>query len=136
VMFWKLEPFGQFSRKIYLRSSDTWHNLSPTTWTTSKPSFSLNYSVERLFPIQTNCAMFPDRSDLQDSTYKCELLGLNLLCLLSQNRVAEFHTELELFAYPDVHILENVYIKHAVSLEQYLMEGRYNKVVVIGVNNK
>lgn len=70
------------------------------------------------------------RDDLPESSFKCELLGLNLLCLLSQNRVAEFHTELELFAYPDVHILENVYIKHAVSLEQYLMEGRYNKVPI------
>lgn len=64
----------------------------------------------------------------------CELLGLNLLCLLSQNRVAEFHTELELFAHPDVHVLENVYIKHAVSLEQYLMEGRYNKVIKINAH--
>ncbi len=69
------------------------------------------------------------RVELPESAFKCELLGLNLLCLLSQNRVAEFHTELELFAHPDVHILENVYIKHAVALEQYLMEGRYNKVI-------
>lgn len=44
--------------------------------------------------------------------------------------MAEFHTELELFAHPDLNVLENVYIKHAVSMEQYLMEGRYNKVSV------
>jgi len=32
-------------------------------------------------------------SKMTDSVYKCQLLGLNLMCLLSQNRVAEFHTE-------------------------------------------
>ena len=31
-------------------------------------------------------------SDLTESTFKYQLLGLNLLCLLSQNRVSEFHT--------------------------------------------
>nr|KAF6290012.1 proteasome 26S subunit, non-ATPase 8 [Pipistrellus kuhlii] len=55
-----------------------------------------------------------------------QLLGLNLLFLLSQNRVAEFHTELERLPAKDIQT--NVYIKHPVSLEQYLMEGSYNKV--------
>lgn len=55
------------------------------------------------------------------------LLGLNLLFLLSQNRVAEFHIELELL--PIDKILNNVYIQHPVSLEQYIMEGSYNKVL-------
>lgn len=32
------------------------------------------------------------RENLPESTYKYQLLGLNLLCLLAQNRVAEFHT--------------------------------------------
>ncbi|ODN06150.1 26S proteasome non-ATPase regulatory subunit 8 [Orchesella cincta] len=84
-------------------------------------------SFER-YIAQLKCYYLDFKEELPESSYKCELLGLNLLCLLSQNRVAEFHTELELFAHPDVHILENVYIKHAVSLEQYLMEGRYNKI--------
>jgi len=84
-------------------------------------------SFER-YMAQLKCYYLDFKNDIPESSFKCELLGLNLLCLLSQNRVAEFHTELELFAHPDVHILENVYIKHAVSLEQYLMEGRYNKI--------
>ena len=33
---------------------------------------------------------------LPESPYKYQLLGLNLLHLLAQNRLAEFHTELEL----------------------------------------
>jgi 26S proteasome regulatory subunit N12 len=84
-------------------------------------------SFER-YMAQLKCYYLDFKDDLPESSFKSELLGLNLLCLLSQNRVAEFHTELELFAHPDVHILENIYIKHAVSLEQYLMEGRYNKI--------
>ncbi|CAG8553979.1 6822_t:CDS:2 [Funneliformis mosseae] len=54
------------------------------------------------------------------------LTGLNLLRLLSQNRIAEFHTALENIE-PE-QLLENIYIKHPVHLEQYLMEGSYNKV--------
>eukprot|EP00842_Homolaphlyctis_polyrhiza_P002856 jgi/Hompol1/3571/HPOL_003290-RA len=54
------------------------------------------------------------------------LLGLNLLRLLAQNRIAEFHTELETID-PD-HLASNVYIKHPVQIEQCLMEGSYNKV--------
>ena len=54
-----------------------------------------------------------------------QLLGLNLLCLLAQNRVAEFHTELERL--PANEIDNNVYIRHPVSLEQNIMEGSYNK---------
>uniref|UniRef100_A0A2N9EZ75 PCI domain-containing protein n=1 Tax=Fagus sylvatica TaxID=28930 RepID=A0A2N9EZ75_FAGSY len=48
--------------------------------------------------------------------------------LLSQlkNRIAEFHTELELLS-PTA--LENPCIKHAVELEQSFMEGAYNRVL-------
>ncbi|CAG2166456.1 unnamed protein product [Oppiella nova] len=69
---------------------------------------------------------FDYNSHLPESAFKYQLLGLNLLCLLSQNRVADFHTELELL--PAKEIQNNVYIRHPVSLEQYLMEGSYNKV--------
>jgi len=42
--------------------------------------------------------------------------------------VAEFHTELERL--PHKQIKENVYIRHPASLEQYIMEGSYNKVLL------
>jgi len=64
---------------------------------------------------------------LPESAFKYQLLGLNLLCLLSQNRVAEFHTELERI--PLEQIQNNVYIRHPVSMEQYIMEGSYNKIL-------
>lgn len=69
---------------------------------------------------------FDYRDELPESSYKYQLLGLNLLRLLAQNRLAEFHTELELL--PAKEIQNNIYIKHPVSMEQYLMEGNYNKV--------
>jgi 26S proteasome regulatory subunit N12 len=54
------------------------------------------------------------------------LLGLNLVYLLSQNRIAEFHTQLERLGCDQLE--SNVYIKYAVKLEQCLAEGAYNKV--------
>ncbi|XP_078438141.1 regulatory particle non-ATPase 12A [Wolffia australiana] len=54
------------------------------------------------------------------------VLGLNLLRLLVQNRIAEFHTELELLP---TRALEHPCIKYAVELEQSFMEGAYNRVL-------
>ncbi|CAG0882083.1 unnamed protein product [Cyprideis torosa] len=75
---------------------------------------------------------YMDYDQLSESTYKYQLLGLNLLCLLSQNRVAEFHTELELL--PLNEVKGNVYLRHPVSMEQYLMEGNYNKLFLTKSN--
>jgi 26S proteasome regulatory subunit N12 len=54
------------------------------------------------------------------------ILGLNLLRLLAKNKLAEFHTELELIPLEVHH--QNVFVKHPVYLEQCMMEGAYNKV--------
>ncbi|GFY21455.1 26S proteasome non-ATPase regulatory subunit 8 [Trichonephila clavipes] len=88
-------------------------------------------SFER-YIAQLKCYYLDYRNDLPESASKYQLLGLNLLCLLAQNRVAEFHTELELL--PAKEIQTNVYIRHPVSMEQYLMEGSYNKVFLSGGN--
>ena len=45
--------------------------------------------------------------------------------------MAEFHTELERL--PAKEVQNNVYIKHPVSLEQYIMEGSYNKVLFLNM---
>ena len=68
--------------------------------------------------------------DKLESPDKYRLLGLNLLFLLSQNRVSEFHTELELLPHKIIH--DNEYIRHPLALEQYLMEGSYNKIFLAG----
>jgi len=54
------------------------------------------------------------------------ILALNLMRLLVQNRIAEFHTELELLP---AEARESPYVKHATQLEQYLMEGAYHRVL-------
>lgn len=82
-------------------------------------------SFER-YMSQLKCYYFDYSGILPESPYVYQLLGLNLMSLLAQNRLAEFHTELELLPAKELH--ENVYIKCPVSLEQYLMEGNYNKV--------
>ncbi|KAL0275494.1 UNVERIFIED_CONTAM: hypothetical protein PYX00_003324 [Menopon gallinae] len=85
----------------------------------------LSFDRFERYMVQLKCYYLDYKSDLPESPYKYQLLGLNLLYLLSQNRVAEFHTELELLP-PNQ--LDNPYIRHPVSLEQYLMEGTYNKI--------
>lgn len=64
--------------------------------------------------------------DMPESAFKNEMLGLNLLYLLSQNRVAEFHMELERIQYDTM--VNDTYIEQSLLLEQYLMEGNYRKI--------
>ncbi|CDH53774.1 proteasome 26s subunit [Lichtheimia corymbifera JMRC:FSU:9682] len=65
-------------------------------------------------------------SVLPSSPQMFPLIALNLLRLLSQNRLSDFHTALE--TVDPEQLQSNAYIKQAVDLEQYLMEGSYNKV--------
>lgn len=74
---------------------------------------------------------FSHRKLIGESNNKYKILGLNLLFLLSQNRVADFHTELELL--PAEIIQKNIFIRYPLALEQYIMEGRYNKIFVAKV---
>ena len=109
--------------------------------------------VAQLKVYYTDCA-----THLPESQRQFPILGLNLLRLLAQNRIAEFHTELEQI--PMALQQSNVYIKfpaqvasrtHRQSpltplsqrsarptdrppapmpqLEQHIMEGSYNKVL-------
>lgn len=75
---------------------------------------------------QLKCYYYDYKNEIPESQDKYKLLGLHLLFLLSQNRVAEFHTELELL--PCDIIKTNKFVQHPLALEQYLMEGRYNKL--------
>jgi 26S proteasome regulatory subunit N12 len=64
-----------------------------------------------------------------ESVFMATLLGLNLMYLLSENRLAEFHAELERL--PPSYIETNVYIIYPVKLEQNLMEGSYQKIFML-----
>lgn len=54
------------------------------------------------------------------------IIGLNLMRLLVCHRIAEFHSELERMA-PENQ--RNQYLRFAMQLERYLMEGSYNKLL-------
>jgi 26S proteasome regulatory subunit N12 len=63
---------------------------------------------------------------LPPSQKKYTILGLYLLYLLSFNKISEYHTEIELIPISE---LNNVFIKVPMSLEQYFVEGSYNKIL-------
>ncbi|KPI90845.1 putative proteasome regulatory non-ATP-ase subunit [Leptomonas seymouri] len=65
--------------------------------------------------------------ELPESPQFLMLLGLNLIRLLVCSRIAEFHSEMEKIPF-SAHG-GNVYIRFAVELERYLMEGSYNKLL-------
>uniref|UniRef100_A0A6B2LFD0 CSN8/PSMD8/EIF3K domain-containing protein n=1 Tax=Arcella intermedia TaxID=1963864 RepID=A0A6B2LFD0_9EUKA len=60
---------------------------------------------------------------LPESAHRYPILGVYLLHLLAENKIGEFHTELEL-----IQDHANRYVNFSIQLEQYKMEGRYNKV--------
>lgn len=66
---------------------------------------------------------------LPSSERKWPIMGLQLMFLLSDNRIADFHTELELMSLDDQ---KNLYVAYPIDLEKRLMEGSYNKVLAAG----
>lgn len=66
------------------------------------------------------------RSTLPPSEHEPAILGLNLLRLLVANRIAEFHSQLELLPSG---LSESPCVCTAVQLEQALMEGAYARVL-------
>jgi len=64
---------------------------------------------------------------LPESEWKWPILGLHLMALLAQNRIADFHTELELV--PHERQTGSHHILFPIELERWLMEGSYNKVL-------
>lgn len=62
----------------------------------------------------------------QESPRKCLLLGLNLMCLLVENRLSEFHAEMELLSADEA---ESEYVSFPITLERQLMVGSYDEVL-------
>lgn len=76
-----------------------------------------DYALSRIFS-----------SVLPPSPREFPIRGLNLIRLLTQNRIAEFHTTLESLPLPADSLTSNPYISHPINLERWLMEGSYSKV--------
>ncbi|KAH8405353.1 hypothetical protein KR222_006055, partial [Zaprionus bogoriensis] len=64
---------------------------------------------------------------LESSSQMHKFMGLHLLYLLATNRIADFHIELERL--PSSLLLGNAFISPVLALENYFMEGRYNKIL-------
>lgn len=99
-------------------------------WPIFLPATNLLHRLQvgkpRLFSstiLTTECS-----SALPPSKNEYPIRGLNLIRLLTQNRIADFHTTLESLPIPADAIADNQYISHPVNLEQWLMEGSYSKV--------
>ncbi|EPT02772.1 hypothetical protein FOMPIDRAFT_1159822 [Fomitopsis schrenkii] len=85
------------------------------------PSFDRYYSQLQTF--------YNDYSSvLPPSPREYPIRGLYLIRLLTQNRIADFHTTLESLPLAADSLTSNPYIQHPVNLERWLMEGSYSKV--------
>lgn len=57
-----------------------------------------------------------------------QFLGLYLLSLLAENRLGDFHSEVELMSLDTIE--KDPYLRFPVQLERCLMEGSYSKIFV------
>ncbi|CAB9501240.1 ATPase regulatory subunit 8 [Seminavis robusta] len=62
---------------------------------------------------------------------KSHILGLNLMYLLVDNRLSEFHSELELLTDQEA---SNTFVSFPINLERQLMVGIYDEVLNAGMN--
>jgi 26S proteasome regulatory subunit N12 len=113
-------PSAQQQQEMLLAREVLEHGALLSIKTMDIPAFE-RY-VAQLKTFYSDCAAV-----LPESQRQFPILGLNLLRLLAQNRIAEFHTELELIPTELQHA--NMYIKYPAQLEQHIMEGSYNKVL-------
>jgi len=65
------------------------------------------------------------------NTMKCKVVGLNLMYLLVENRLSEFHAELELLTDTEA---SNPFVSFAINLERQLMVGSYDEVLKAGAH--
>ncbi|ALC44618.1 Rpn12R [Drosophila busckii] len=85
-----------------------------------------NAAFERyMTQLKTYYYDFDKLLDCSPQMYK--YMGLQLLYLLATNRIADFHIELERL--PSALLLQNAFISPVLALENYFMEGRYNKIL-------
>jgi 26S proteasome regulatory subunit N12 len=75
---------------------------------------------------ERNVAQLQGYYGVSESALKYEILGLNLVRLLAANKIAEFHTELELIP---IAKRGEKFIQYPMAMEQYMMEGAFHKVI-------
>jgi len=83
------------------------------------PSFERHVSLVKSY-------YFDYANVLPTSARAGHLLGLNLMRLIAQNRIAEFHTELELVP---TELRTDSHVAYALRLEQQLTDGAYATIL-------
>ncbi|KAH8368936.1 hypothetical protein KR200_006792, partial [Drosophila serrata] len=86
-----------------------------------------DYAAFERYMAQLNTYYFDYDKVLVSSVHMHKFMGLNLLYMLATNRIADFHIELERLPLPL--LTNNNFIKPVLNLENYFMEGRYNKIL-------
>jgi hypothetical protein len=112
---------GASAQETSRPSTDTFHNSSHSTQITGNISYALS-------PRPSAISLSVHSSIIPPSKREFPIRGLNLIRLLTQNRIADFHTTLESLPLPADEITTNPFISHPVNLERWLMEGSYSKV--------
>jgi 26S proteasome regulatory subunit N12 len=82
--------------------------------------------MERYFNLLRTYYDDVEPSVVPESSVMHLIVGLNLMRLLVCHKIAEFHTELERI--PADH-QRNQYLRFAMQMERFLMEGSYNKLL-------
>ncbi|KAH8332201.1 hypothetical protein KR074_005536, partial [Drosophila pseudoananassae] len=86
-----------------------------------------DYAAFERYMSQLNTYYYDYDKFLDSSKHMHKFMGLNLLYMLATNRIADFHIELERL--PSALLLHNTFIMPVLALENYYMEGRYNKIL-------
>uniref|UniRef100_A0A8C0QSV0 CSN8/PSMD8/EIF3K domain-containing protein n=1 Tax=Canis lupus dingo TaxID=286419 RepID=A0A8C0QSV0_CANLU len=144
LFLWVAALKGKWNRKSHLKLVLLELNFLSTTGTQlTKQQFILAGNILEIgaqwsilckdvpsfqhYMTQLKCYYFNCEEQLSESADMHQLSGLNFLFLLSQNRVAEFHTRVGAAACQG-HADQGIYIKRPVSLQQYVMERSYHRV--------
>jgi len=86
-----------------------------------------DYAAFERYMSQLNTYYYDYDKYLESSKHMHKFMGLNLLYMLATNRIADFHIELERL--PSALLLHDNFINPVLALENYYMEGRYNKIL-------
>ncbi|EDV51807.1 26S proteasome non-ATPase regulatory subunit 8 [Drosophila erecta] len=86
-----------------------------------------DYAAFERYMAQLNTYYYDYDKYLESSRHMHKFMGLNLLYMLATNRIADFHIELERL--PLALLLHDSFIRPVLALENYYMEGRYNKIL-------
>ena len=84
----------------------------------------LSSFVRNISQVKTYYASTPPSSTPNEQ--KCQVLGLNLMYLLVENQLSEFHAELELLSDAEA---QNPLVSFPITLERQLMVGSYDEVL-------